>query len=82
MTIKECIMLFWDDLSPEFYSLTLINKVRIMTNRPQVFDGSILRKMRELKQEGVIDFVCISHSKSQYRKMPISDLGKFSDLLK
>ena len=33
--------------------------------------GSILRKMRELKQKGEIDFDCISHSRSKYRKIPI-----------
>ena len=69
MSIKEWIMIFWNDLPTEFYSLGLINKIRIHTDRPQVFDGSILRKMRELKQEGKIDFDCINRKESKYRKI-------------
>lgn len=40
--------------------------------RPETFDGSILRKMRELKQNGIIDFECVDHAKSKYRRLPVS----------
>lgn len=71
MIIKQTIQDYWEDLPIEFYSLNLIKYVRLVCDRPKIFDGSILRKMRELKQDGRIDFECVDHARSKYRRIPI-----------
>jgi hypothetical protein len=51
-----------------FSTIGLTATVARMICRPQVFPDSCLRKLRELREEGKADFVCVSKLKSIYEK--------------
>lgn len=62
------------DLMPEvFYFSGIIHNTRRLTNRPQLTDGTISRKFRELRNpKELINYECISKRKSQFKKIPIN----------
>jgi hypothetical protein len=59
------------DLMPEiFSSLEFCRMVRIMTGRPKLMDGSILRRLREVRADRVEkNYRCIDSEISLYKKI-------------
>jgi hypothetical protein len=53
----------------KFSTLGLTATVARMICRPSVFPDTVLRKCRELRDEGKIDFICIDKGKSLYKKL-------------
>jgi len=52
----------------KFSTIGLTATVARIICRPQVFHDTVLRKMRELREEGKADFECIDRGKSLYQK--------------
>ena len=48
--------------------ITLIENVRRLVSPKRPFDGSIFRKLREVRKEGKANYHCIDRAKSLYRK--------------
>ena len=68
--IKDYILEIWPDLPETFYGHFLYNKVRdriAATRHRWVYPDSILRYVRELREEGAINYDVI-RSKSLYFK--------------
>jgi hypothetical protein len=53
----------------KFSTLGLTAIVARMICRPSVFPDTILRKARELRDEGKVEFTCIDKGKSLYKKL-------------
>lgn len=52
----------------EFPIRSLVDRVRSICERPELMDGTILRRLRELRADGKINFICIDNRKAIYQK--------------
>lgn len=52
-----------------FPILELVNRVRSITGREYLMDGTILRRLRELREDGLIDYEVADKLKAKYRKI-------------
>ena len=55
-------------MGPIFKGKALIEAVRKNSWNPMIYDTSIFRALRRLRQKKVIDYDLIDHNKSTYRK--------------
>jgi len=69
VTVKQATEVLYRDMSQEFSGLDLIKRVRWALSRPDVYNDTVLRKMRKLKAEGKINFRCIDYPRSLYEKL-------------
>ena len=62
------------DLMPEIFSnLEFCRMVRIMTGRPKLMDGSIMRRLRENREKRIeSNYRCIDSEMSLYKKMQVN----------
>jgi hypothetical protein len=68
-TVLAATRLAYNQISAkEFPVRSLVNRVRSITERPELMDGTILRRLRELRDEG-IDYEVIDNHKAIYRKL-------------
>lgn len=68
ITVKQAVEMAFKDMPPEFHILQLCRRVKGITHRPHLMDGTITRKMRELKNEGAIVYDVSNRRKSFYVK--------------
>ena len=66
MTVKQATKQVYFNLPKEFHVLELVRGVKVTTGRPHLMDGTILRKLRELRSDGVLDYE--PKDKGQYHK--------------
>ena len=55
-------------MTKEFAANDLITNVRLKLGRPYLRDGTILRRLRELRSNGLLNYKVIDHAKSIYYK--------------
>jgi hypothetical protein len=60
-------------MDTKFHSIRLCQAVREITARPFLMDGSILRRLRELREETPEKFgyICKDHERSIYKKQAL-----------
>jgi len=69
-TVYESTWLAYNLISgPSFPVHSLVNRVRSICERSELMDGTILRRLRELRGDGKINFRCIDNHKAIYRKL-------------
>ena len=68
MTVLEATRKAYDMMPNEFSTNTLIRKVRQFTGRPGLFDATILRRLRELREEGRANYEVLDSMRSIYKK--------------
>lgn len=68
MTVKEATLQAFNEMPEEFHILQLCRKVKNITHRPNLMDGTITRKLRELREDGQITYEVSDRSKSFYLK--------------
>jgi len=71
MTVKEAVALEYSLRPNVFFMVDMIQDVKFRLSRPDIYDGSILRKLRELRQENPAQFgfKVENQRKSIYRKL-------------
>ena len=68
-TVYESTWLAYNLISgPSFPVHSLVNRVRSICERPALMDGTILRRLRELRGDGKINFMCIDNHMAIYQK--------------
>jgi len=68
-TVYESTWLAYNLISgPSFPVHSLVNRVRSICERPSLMDGTILRRLRELRGDGKINFRCIDNHMAIYQK--------------
>lgn len=70
-SVRSAIEEIYPTLPRKFSTLGLTATVARMICRPEVFPDTVLRKARELKEEGKINFVNIDKARSIYMKIDI-----------
>ena len=69
-TVYDSTWLAYNLIScPSFPVHSLVNRVRSICERSELMDGTILRRLRELRGDGKINFRCIDNHKAIYRKL-------------
>lgn len=70
-SVQEAVAMAWDQMPNIFYTYNLILMVRALLARPSCHDGTILRKLRVLREEHPekYDYKVISKESSQYQKL-------------
>ena len=71
MSVQKSVFKAFNMMPETFYTSKLIEAVRIDINRPYVYDGTVLRKLRTLRSNGVLNYKCIDIKKSIYKKLEI-----------
>ena len=70
ITVKDAAKMAFDKLPKgQFFLLFLLWEVKRITCRPNVFDDTIARKLRELRKEGTIKYKLLNKSLSSYEKL-------------
>ena len=69
-SIKKTILKAWEKLPDRFgaFTLALCVRNRMKEYNKYPFDGSILRRLRELREDGLLDYRVIDNAKSIYEK--------------
>ena len=69
-TVKESVAKAFEHMRPEFYANALIEMTRALTARPHLRDDTILRRLRELRNEDpqIYGYFCKDHELSIYKK--------------
>lgn len=68
MTVRQATYEAYKAMAPEFSILNLIRRVRELTERPALTDGSITRRLRELREDSIIDYVVTDSQRAIYQK--------------
>ena len=71
MTIREAVYKAFKEMNEEFSILTLIKNVRVYTERPKLTDGSITKRLRELRLDFELNYEVIDNKKAIYRKLNV-----------
>jgi len=66
-SVKAATEIMYREMPREFNGYDLWKRVSSVLERDMYAD-TVFRRMRELKEEGIINFKCISDSKSKYEK--------------
>lgn len=73
-TVKEATALAFKEMGSIFHTYELIAIVRGITARPSLMDGTILRRLRELREDHpeiygyeVLDQECSKYSKRKFK---------------
>ena len=69
-TVYKACSIAFEQMPEIFSSLDICRRVRILTGRPALMDGSILRRLRELRADRLeCNYRCIDSKNSQYKKL-------------
>ena len=72
-TVKESVAEAFGHMQDEFYANTLLAMTRALTARPHLRDDTILRRLRELREEfpEKFGYICKDHERSIYKKQEL-----------
>ena len=65
----EATKMAYDDSPDIIHSVIFVAKVRRILNRPSCMDGTILRRLRELRESGAINYRIKNAELSIYEKI-------------
>jgi len=68
ITVQQAVRIVYNDMPARFHGIIFVERVRSMIGRPMCFDGTIFRKLRELKKLDGINYRIIDREISLYEK--------------
>jgi len=71
MTVREATKEAYGEMATEFSILKIISRTRELTERPYLTDGTITRRLRELREDHLINYDVIDNRKSKYKKVKV-----------
>lgn len=66
MTVKQATKTAFNEMPDTFHILQLCRKVKAITGRPELMDGTITRKLRELREDEQIRYQVTEKAHSIY----------------
>jgi len=71
LTVRQATELVYTLMPEKFSAVTLCRKVQLLTGRDSLMDGTILRRLREARNENSqkYDYRCIDPERSLYKKI-------------
>lgn len=73
ISVRKAVEEYYPIIPERFMGIHLIRLVAKRIGRPEVFEDSILRKLREMKEEGLINFKNVDKLHSIYQKLPVTN---------
>ena len=68
-TVYDSVHLAFNQISGKSFPVqAIVNRARSICERPELMDGTILRRLRELRGDGKINFRCIDNHMAIYQK--------------
>jgi hypothetical protein len=67
-TVRPITEIMYREMPSEFNGIDLFRRVASALERDDIYADTVFRRMRELKERGVINFECVNDSKSLYKK--------------
>jgi len=68
MRLIECVKKVYENMPDEFDGLNLLKQVRELSGRMYVYDSTVLRYLRELREKGKINYSIVDRKRSRYKK--------------
>ncbi len=77
-TVREAVEIAFKKMDSKFHSIHLCQMVRELTSRPFLMDGTILRRLREAREDNpeIFGYVVKDHERSIYRKKDLISAKK------
>ena len=72
-TVREAVEMAFGHMQDEFYANTLLAMTRALTARPHLRDDTILRRLREAREDQPekYGYICKDHERSIYKKQAL-----------
>jgi len=72
-SVREAVEMAFRKMDSKFHSIRLCQAVREITARPFLMDGSILRRLREAREDDpqTFGYICEDNEAGIYRKQPL-----------
>ena len=67
-TVRPITEIMYREMPDKFHGMDLFRRVASALERDDIYADTVFRRMRELKERGVINFECLNDSKSIYKK--------------
>lgn len=71
MNLNIAVKKVYEDMPPVFDGITFIEQVRELVDRNKMYGETVLRKIRELRKRGEVDYFCRERKLSQYEKKEV-----------
>jgi len=71
ISVKDATLQTWNDSPDVIHMVIFYLNVRRLTTRPALPDGTISRRLRELRAEGKVNYEVINSELSIYQKIPL-----------
>lgn len=70
-TVKQAVAMAFNNMPETFDGISLITMTRAILARPACFDGTVLRRLREIRDENPkkYNYRVIDHDLSKYKKI-------------
>lgn len=68
MSVSKATLKAFEESEQVIYAPLFCGKVKQILGRPMCMDGTILRKLRELRNKGMLNYTCSNSEASIYRK--------------
>ena len=72
-SVHKAVEYYYPIMPVRFFAIHLVKLVARRIGRPEVYADTVMRKCRELKKEGKINFKCVDKLNSQYQKLPVNE---------
>jgi hypothetical protein len=74
ISVRKAVEELFPIMPEHFMGLHLHKLVMRRIGRPELYSETTFRKLRELKEDKVINFRNIDRAKSQYEKLPVNQI--------
>lgn len=71
ISVMQAVRMAYNDEQDLFYAPTFCQRVQAYTKRPYLMDGTILRRLRELRADGEINYRVVDSETSRYAKIVV-----------
>lgn len=77
-SVRSAVEYLFSVMPEHFKGVQLHKLVSLRIGRPELYSETTFRKMRELKEDGIINFENISKADSLYKKLPVNTVNNES----
>jgi hypothetical protein len=71
LTVRQATKIAYDESPEIFHSVVFLLNVRRLLGRPACMDGTILRRLRELREDGELNYRIKNNDLSIYQKLEV-----------
>ena len=77
ITVLDAVRIEYEAMNKTFHAIIFVMKVRVRLGRPGCMDGTIMRRLRELRANGEINYKVINSEFAIYEKIQLANVSNF-----